>query len=298
MANDSRADTLRSVSTFEVSKPEPWRNEFLMWSVKHHARKRTFSWHPSNSLLQPCHLDWAPSAPGHMARMSPGRLLPRFLSPTQHWWKEGTQRERSLLHHDENKSKSKVASTRNPLSQPGTASASFLLLWQTPETVNLKGGKVYLGSQFQSLVTWPHCFGPVMKQHMMVEARGRAKLLTSWWPGSKERDRKGQGPNIPFKGTPPMTSLPPTRPHLLKVLLPPNSAIGQSQTFNTWAFGPFQIQTITGPFSHLVILWTTHDLGYLGGKEQEGKRDKNHNMYWLKFHIIKWNQELVSAQWK
>jgi hypothetical protein len=35
----------------------------------------------------------------------------------------------------------------------------------------------------------------------MVEGCGRAELLTSWWPGSRERGR-GHGPNIHSRATP------------------------------------------------------------------------------------------------
>jgi hypothetical protein len=38
-------------------------------------------------------------------------------------------------------------------------------------------------------------------------------------------EKRGWGPNIPFKGTPPITKLPPTRPHLLKGLPSPYSSI-------------------------------------------------------------------------
>jgi hypothetical protein len=39
-----------------------------------------------------------------------------------------------------------------------------------------------------------------------------------------KKQKRDQGPTIPFKGTPPMTKLPPTWPYLLKILPPPSSA--------------------------------------------------------------------------
>jgi hypothetical protein len=39
----------------------------------------------------------------------------------------------------------------------------------------------------------------MVKQNIMEEGHGGTKLLTSW--PSVSRDRKGQGPNIPFKVT-------------------------------------------------------------------------------------------------
>jgi hypothetical protein len=47
------------------------------------------------------------------------------------------------------------------------------------------------------MVTQPIAFGPVARQDIMVEATHLMSL------GSKKREGKGQGPNIPFKGIPP-----------------------------------------------------------------------------------------------
>jgi hypothetical protein len=66
-------------------------------------------------------------------------------------------------------------------------------------------------------------FGPVLGQSIMVGSEcGAAKLLTSWWPGSKERERRSEG-LFPLLGIPPLTLLPLTRPHLIKVAPAPNS---------------------------------------------------------------------------
>jgi hypothetical protein len=40
---------------------------------------------------------------------------------------------------------------------------------------------------------------------MMGKSTWWRKLLTSWWPGIKDRARKGQGPNTSSKDTAPMT---------------------------------------------------------------------------------------------
>jgi hypothetical protein len=55
------------------------------------------------------------------------------------------------------------------------------------------------------MVNWHCCFEPVARQHIVVSIHGGGKLLTSWELGSKERERRGQGLNMLFKGAPPMT---------------------------------------------------------------------------------------------
>jgi hypothetical protein len=47
-------------------------------------------------------------------------------------------------------------------------------------------------------------FRTVAEQHIMAGNKWQVKLLTSWWPGSRET-AKGRGPNIPFDGISPMT---------------------------------------------------------------------------------------------
>lgn len=76
------------------------------------------------------------------------------------------------------------------------------------------------------MVTCPCCFGPVVAQHIMTGVHGRGVLFTSWQPGSKERGEGAEVPMSPFKNIPAVTSLPPIRPHLLKVLPPSSRAIG------------------------------------------------------------------------
>jgi hypothetical protein len=38
--------------------------------------------------------------------------------------------------------------------------------------------------------TWLHYFWAMVRQNIMVESLGRAKLFTSWQPGSRERERE------------------------------------------------------------------------------------------------------------
>jgi hypothetical protein len=40
----------------------------------------------------------------------------------------------------------------------------------------------------------------VVRQYIMVKAHGRENLFISLQLGSREREEKGPGPNIPFKG--------------------------------------------------------------------------------------------------
>jgi hypothetical protein len=66
------------------------------------------------------------------------------------------------------------------------------------------------------------------------------KLLTSWRL-SKKTVGKDWGSSIPCIGMPAMTGLPPTRPHPLRVLPPPNGATSWGPNFKD--FGRI-IQTI------------------------------------------------------
>jgi hypothetical protein len=70
---------------------------------------------------------------------------------------------------------------------------------------------------------------------MLLGCGKRAHYVGSvwWWKPcslygdceAKREARRGWGLVIPFKGTPPVTSLPATRSHLLKVPPPSNSAV-------------------------------------------------------------------------
>jgi hypothetical protein len=76
-----------------------------------------------------------------------------------------------------------------------------------------KGGKIYLGSQFQRLqvmVTWLHCFWLCDE----TEPHRKAKLLTSWRPESKDRQEEPRGNIYPSKPYP-QYLLPATRLYLL-----------------------------------------------------------------------------------
>jgi hypothetical protein len=86
-----------------------------------------------------------------------------------------------------------------------------------PELINLEGGKVYFGSWIQRFheSSWSCCFCPVVAQDIVLGAHDRG--ATSRQLGSKERGRRLGT----FKATPPVTSLPSTRPHFLKAEPPP-----------------------------------------------------------------------------
>jgi hypothetical protein len=59
---------------------------------------------------------------------------------------------------------------------------------KTPKINNLKEEMFIFGpwfQKFQTMVTWLHCFGPVVRQEH-VEG---TKLLTSWWLRNKMRER-------------------------------------------------------------------------------------------------------------
>jgi hypothetical protein len=98
--------------------------------------------------------------------------------------------------------------------------SSFHYCHKIPEITNLKRGKVHFGSQCwraQSMMEWPHCFGTVAGQHIMVGTSGEAKLFISR-PGS--RRGRSWAPVIPLKGTLPSDLSPPTKSHLLQFLSP------------------------------------------------------------------------------
>jgi hypothetical protein len=56
--------------------------------------------------------------------------------------------------------------------------------------------------RFQFMVVFLHCYESVLRQNIMAARRHRrAKLLTTWQPGCRDRG-KGQEQDIPFKGMP------------------------------------------------------------------------------------------------
>jgi hypothetical protein len=64
--------------------------------------------------------------------------------------------------------------------------------------------KVYFGSVSKlHMISWPHRFGHVIRQHIMIEGCSRAKLFTLW--SGNQRQNEERGPIIPFEGTFPMT---------------------------------------------------------------------------------------------
>jgi hypothetical protein len=66
---------------------------------------------------------------------------------------------------------------------------SFPSLWVSQ--LKKEDEEVYSGSQFwrfQSMVTWPNCFGPMTRQNIMEgHTAGDA---TSWQPGSDRKARR------------------------------------------------------------------------------------------------------------
>jgi hypothetical protein len=75
-------------------------------------------------------------------------------------------------------------------------------------------------------IVGPVAFRPVARHYVIEEAgTNRGSPFTSWWPEAK-REKRRWVPTIPFKATPPMTSPPPARPHLLMAPSPPNSTMG------------------------------------------------------------------------
>jgi hypothetical protein len=52
--------------------------------------------------------------------------------------------------------------------------------------------------RFQPMADWAIAFGPVARQHIIVEAYGKGRCL-SHSSLEAERERRGQGANIPFK---------------------------------------------------------------------------------------------------
>jgi hypothetical protein len=83
--------------------------------------------------------------------------------------------------------------------------------WQISERKQREGGEISFSSWSQKLwfvVVRLHCSGPVMRQSITGEGHGKAELLISWKPGSRNK-REG-----PVKGTRPCDPRPPARPHL------------------------------------------------------------------------------------
>jgi hypothetical protein len=78
-------------------------------------------------------------------------------------------------------------------------------------------------------------------------------------PESK-RERKDQGPIIPFKGIPLMTSVPSTRSQLLKVPPSSNSAMTVDQAFNTWTCEGYPRSKLWANL--FLILWFIKEIAY------------------------------------
>lgn len=91
---------------------------------------------------------------------------------------------------------------------------------KTHEANYFKGEKMYFGIWFQSIATWPYCFGLAVAQYILSGIYDGRLLFTS-----PQGCRVGEelGYSIPFKGMPLMTKSSPTRLHSLELTLSPNS---------------------------------------------------------------------------
>jgi hypothetical protein len=91
----------------------------------------------------------------------------------------------------------------------------FFLLWQIPEKKpnNLKEERFNLAHSFRG---FSHgCLGPLLSGLWWGKGMAR-KLLTSWQPGSRERQRKGQDTSYNLQELTSSDLLPLTRPYLCK----------------------------------------------------------------------------------
>lgn len=71
------------------------------------------------------------------------------------------------------------------------------------DKLTYKEGKFIFDSQFQrfqSTVTWLVAFGPVVREHIMVESMWQRKLLTSMEARKQKGDKRNQVPIFPWKG--------------------------------------------------------------------------------------------------
>jgi hypothetical protein len=85
-----------------------------------------------------------------------------------------------------------------------SVSIRFLWLWQNTRENKLKGGKIYFSEWFQGFLSTlaSGISGPVGSSWSWSWVCGRAKLLTSWWLGSKESKRwRSWRQSVSFKGT-------------------------------------------------------------------------------------------------
>jgi hypothetical protein len=71
---------------------------------------------------------------------------------------------------------------------------SFPSLQQMPGIINLALAQFW---KFQSVIGWPCCFGPVVRQHIMAGVHSRAKRLTLLLESKRKREREWD-PHRPF----------------------------------------------------------------------------------------------------
>jgi hypothetical protein len=91
---------------------------------------------------------------------------------------QGLQTHTSVTRHSEHRGA--VWTDRTDLSTQRDAQQGIHHRKEMPEAMDL--GKVHFGSwfwRFQSTISWPCCFGPVARQHILVGTHDGAKSLTS-----------------------------------------------------------------------------------------------------------------------
>jgi hypothetical protein len=97
----------------------------------------------------------------------------------------------------------------------------------------------------------PHHSLPMAKQNINAGSCGETKLLTL---GVQEREREGVNNPHAFQGHIPVTKLPSTMPHLLKVLPYPRSTMDWEPSLSLMSLcGTFQNQAITGSMQFVEV---------------------------------------------
>jgi hypothetical protein len=84
-----------------------------------------------------------------------------------------------------------------------------------------KGGKIASGLSFPSIITWPHCCGPVGRQGIMVERMQWSKVAHLMVTNARSRDRQ-EGPrqDITLQYTSPVIYF--LHPSYTFSIMPPN----------------------------------------------------------------------------
>jgi hypothetical protein len=109
----------------------------------------------------------------------------------------------------------------------GVCHSAFCCCDKMPEQINLKKERLTLTYSFigiSPLLAGSIVFRLWQNRNIMVEGHGRGMLLISWHPGSRDTERKVQGPYTHQRHTPSHT-LPLTRSHLLIAYSAMNSSM-------------------------------------------------------------------------